>query len=84
MLTPESYPGAVGCDVQLTRVVVSEPVVVRAGERALLTPESYPGAVGWDVQLMRVVMSEPVAACAGERALLTPESMQEQWDVMYS
>ena len=32
LLTPESYPGAVGCDVQLTRVVMSEPVVVHAGE----------------------------------------------------
>ena len=66
------------------RVVTSEPVVVRAGERALLTPESYPRAVGRDVQLTRVVMSEPVVVHAGERALLTPESMQEQWDVMYS
>ena len=77
-------PGTVGHDLQLMRVVTSEPVVVRAGERALLTPESYPRAVGRDVQLTRVVMSEPVVVHAGERALLTPESMQEQWDVMYS
>ena len=47
MLTPESYPGAVGHDVQLTRVVASEPVVVCAGERALLTPESMQEQ--WDV-----------------------------------
>ena len=65
LLTPESYPGAVGCDVQFMRVVMSEPVVVCAAERALLTPESYPGAVGCDVQLTRVVMSELVVACAG-------------------
>ena len=31
LLTPESYPGAVGCDVQLTRVVMSELVVACAG-----------------------------------------------------
>ena len=47
LLTPESYPGAGGHDVQLTRVVASEPVVVCAGERALLTPESMQEQ--WDV-----------------------------------